>query len=211
MKNAQNGTNKTVNDDNMHCVTTPAKRMGDKIRKIREEKGISRQELSKSTGVSVEMIVHYENGHRKPKKEFLEKIADGLGVNVMAISEPELDSSLGCMYALFELEDRYGFHISEARGGGVSFDLSSVKKNEELYSYLYIWENVYITTALSIQKGKDIKEAMKEYNNWKWNFPKDIEKYDTDASLAMIEKTMSKLQEMKTQLLNQKKHIDSNE
>lgn len=56
--------------------------IGENIKKIRIEKGISRKSLSEDLNVSESTISRYENGKRKPSIETLNKIADVLGVTI---------------------------------------------------------------------------------------------------------------------------------
>ncbi len=52
------------------------------IRKIREEKGISRARLSEMVGLDVNRMQQYENGARNPKTALLNQIYKALGVYV---------------------------------------------------------------------------------------------------------------------------------
>lgn len=54
----------------------------ERIRKFRKEKGFSTHKLSELTGIPQSTISKLENGKRKPDVEFLEKIADALGIFV---------------------------------------------------------------------------------------------------------------------------------
>lgn len=61
---------------------------GEKIRKLRLEKGMSQKELSKNTGIQYPMISHYEQSHVKASienKKSFEKIAKVLDVDIMEI------------------------------------------------------------------------------------------------------------------------------
>jgi transcriptional regulator with XRE-family HTH domain len=53
-----------------------------KIRQVRESKGVSTRVLSKRAGVSTETIYSIEHGKRQPSVRTLEKIALALGVEV---------------------------------------------------------------------------------------------------------------------------------
>ena len=59
--------------------------VGDRIRALRKEKGLTQKELGQKLGVSASMIGQYETNVRKPKFETLEKIAVSLGVNITEI------------------------------------------------------------------------------------------------------------------------------
>ena len=49
---------------------TVASRMGNRIRTIRVEKGMSQAELGNLVGLTADRIQKYENGARKPKRIF---------------------------------------------------------------------------------------------------------------------------------------------
>lgn len=61
------------------CVKVPVKN----VREIRERKGISRKELAKALGVSVEMVRRYEEGKAYPSKEIAEKMVKMLGSRIL--------------------------------------------------------------------------------------------------------------------------------
>ena len=52
---------------------TAAVRIGLRIRKIRNAKGLSQAELGAAVGLSADRIQKYENGFRKPKADMLKK------------------------------------------------------------------------------------------------------------------------------------------
>lgn len=54
----------------------------DKLKQLREEKGISQLELSKQIGVSPSSITMYEQGERVPRDYVKIKIADFFGETV---------------------------------------------------------------------------------------------------------------------------------
>lgn len=56
--------------------------MGNRIRELRAEKGVTLTELEGSTGLSTSAVSQYENGNRKPKIETWQKLADYFGVSV---------------------------------------------------------------------------------------------------------------------------------
>ena len=60
---------------------------GDKIQKLRKEKGLTQAELAKKAGLSEISIRKYENNDRKPKLETIRKIAKALGVYMNELIE----------------------------------------------------------------------------------------------------------------------------
>lgn len=66
-----------------------SKKLGQNIKRIREEKGMSQGDISRSLNMDRGYISGVENGHRNPTIETLQKIANalGVGVNNSAISK----------------------------------------------------------------------------------------------------------------------------
>ncbi len=54
--------------------------IGNTIRNVRKEKGMTLQQIADIMGCSPQLISQYENGKRQPKIETLQKIADALNV-----------------------------------------------------------------------------------------------------------------------------------
>lgn len=55
--------------------------LGDILKKLRKEKGITQEELGKILGVTTSMVGMYETNARKPSYEVLLKMADYFGVS----------------------------------------------------------------------------------------------------------------------------------
>ena len=56
--------------------------IGENIKKIRKENGLTQKELGKLCGMSEAQIRHYELNYKKPKIETIKRIAIGLNVNL---------------------------------------------------------------------------------------------------------------------------------
>ena len=61
-------------------VTTVSKRIGRRIRQIREEKGITQEDLAGEAGLNRAYVGYIERGERNPSTSTLEKIAKSLKV-----------------------------------------------------------------------------------------------------------------------------------
>ena len=60
--------------------------IGQRIKRIREEKGLTKYRLSKRSGISETYIYHLEAGHIKsPRGDTLVKLAKGLEVSVLVL------------------------------------------------------------------------------------------------------------------------------
>lgn len=57
-------------------------KIGFNIKKIREEKNITRKELSEKANITPSALANYENGYRNPNDDVLREISEALGVDV---------------------------------------------------------------------------------------------------------------------------------
>ena len=57
--------------------------IGENIKNIRKEKGLTQAELGEKLSVSQQMIGQYENGKNSPQMDTLKKIATALEVNIV--------------------------------------------------------------------------------------------------------------------------------
>ena len=104
---------------------------GERIKKLRKEKGMTQKELAKKLGFSPSHLGQYENGYRNPKPSTVKKIADALEVPVSKIigmvpEETETEKILSDILAiqkelekiddyfdeLIEKLERYYLHLS---------------------------------------------------------------------------------------------------
>ncbi|MCR4618596.1 MAG: helix-turn-helix domain-containing protein, partial [Lachnospiraceae bacterium] len=167
-----------------------AKRTGNKIRKIREAKGLSQSELGKMVGLNGDRIQKYENGVRRPKADLLEQIASALSVNILSLSDLNAEDSLGAMYMLFLMEDSYGidFHSSES-GPAISF------RDDDMGEYMRQWmeRNKAFNDDLQYCRTENERKSVTfDYSFWKWNFP---EKKDKNEIKKTLEHQINLLQE----------------
>lgn len=56
--------------------------MGERIRLLRKQKGITQIQLSEKAGIGVASLIRYEKGERTPNLEILRKLADALEVPI---------------------------------------------------------------------------------------------------------------------------------
>ncbi|MCQ4023319.1 MULTISPECIES: helix-turn-helix domain-containing protein [unclassified Ruminococcus] len=69
-------------------------KFSERLKAIREEKGLTQQELSKRSGVSLRTIQNYESGAYRPRFGIVDKLAEALEV-----SSPELLGQSGMLIA----------------------------------------------------------------------------------------------------------------
>ena len=67
------------------------KRFGEKVKSMREERGLGQEQLGNLMGVSRRSIVSYENGTKEPRKRNLAKLAWALGVTERYLINDDCD------------------------------------------------------------------------------------------------------------------------
>lgn len=133
---------------------------GDKIKKIRELKGLSRKELANWCGISEYTLRSYEQGIRKPSAAQLEVFAAKLGVNINALSNPTNAQTLvAAAHILFDFEDELGFTVSQEDG------FLCIRADElTINNFLLEWHNM----KEKLEKGEITRV---EYDMWRYNYP----------------------------------------
>lgn len=153
--------------------------IGEKIRKFRTEKKLSQKQLAIMSGMSEPAIRNYELGNREPSEKRLDNIAKALGVSRFALSEPDLDSYVGMMHALFYLEDKYGLEVAKIDD---QICLRFKKPFGTANTDLYAWHD----ELDDFQSGKISRE---EYDAWRHTYPAMKAKKDMDAIRKVRQKT----------------------
>ena len=86
--------------------------IGENIRRIRKERGLTLKQLGEAVGVSEAYIRAYESGRRNPKQQSLEAIALALHVNVEALTGADFDG-VKAMHRLFQVFRQYSGELFE--------------------------------------------------------------------------------------------------
>lgn len=55
---------------------------GARLKKVRQDRNLSRQNLADKTGISMNVIYYYESGRRSPSAEYVKKLAETLNVSI---------------------------------------------------------------------------------------------------------------------------------
>ena len=76
--------------------------VGENIRRIRKERGLTQKQLGELVGASEAYIRAYESGRRNPKPSSLEKIANALAVNPEVLENSDFDM-IKAMHRLFQI------------------------------------------------------------------------------------------------------------
>lgn len=141
--------------------------VGEKIRKFRTEQNLLQKELAYKCRMSESAIRNYELGNRTPSPKHLEVIASALGVSIFAISEPNLNSELGVMHTLFELEESYNLNVVEEHGIYYLKAAPKRKGQDSIYDLIIEWGEA----NKKYLAGEMTEE---EYAKWKNTFPRSI-------------------------------------
>ena len=80
--------------------------LGNILKKLRKEKGITQEELGKILGVTTSMVGMYETNARKPSYEVLLKMADYFGVSTDYLLGKSSDQKEGEMETEIQLIQR---------------------------------------------------------------------------------------------------------
>lgn len=86
--------------------------IGENIRRIRKERGLTLKQLGEAVGVSEAYIRAYESGRRNPKQKALEALAAALCVNVEALTGADFDG-VKAMHRLFQVFRQYSGELVE--------------------------------------------------------------------------------------------------
>lgn len=146
-------------------------RVGERIKKIRETREMTRAELGALVGLDQNRVQQYENGKRKPKIPLLKKFAAALGVETIALMDPTTESYVGAMHALFQMEEKLDMKIVKKDGcyclqfGDGRFD--------GMNSYLSKWYEVRqeLDEALPNLTDEERKKKVFDYNMFEWTYP----------------------------------------
>ena len=131
--------------------------VGENIRRIRQERGLTLKQLGDMVGVSEAYIRAYETGRRNPKIKSLEAIAQALAVNVEVLTNSEFDG-VKAMHRLFQVFRQYDgqlFEYQDKDGNdmvGISFGTLSLMQS---------WLDRYEEYMVEVEKCNEIKDVKK--------------------------------------------------
>lgn len=75
-------------------------KIGDRIKKLREENGLMQQDVCNTLDIEQSMLANYENNRRVPKTDILIKIANYYGVSLdflVGMTDNRFNSYKGCL------------------------------------------------------------------------------------------------------------------
>lgn len=151
--------------------------VGENIRRIRKERGLTLKQLGDMVGVSESYIRAYESGRRNPKLKSLEKLAKALAVNVEVLTSSDFDG-IKAMHRLFQVFRQYDGHLFEYQDKDGN-DMVAVSFGT--LTLMHSWCDRYMEYMEEVEKCnkiKDIKKrgeallkAEKDFNVWMDIYP----------------------------------------
>ena len=141
------------------------KSIGRRIKKTRQVRGLTQQELGVSIGFSKEnariRISQYEANDRMPRKDIVDKLAEVLTVDPLYLTTPVEYSSHELMHIFFTLESEYGMRIVDVNGEPhLKFSIAS---SGRLLCNLSEWLCEYM-------KLLNNKISKQEYDEWRYTY-----------------------------------------
>lgn len=131
--------------------------VGENIRRIRLERGLTLKQLGDMVGVSESYIRAYESGRRNPKLSSLEALAQALAVNVEVLTNSDFDG-VKAMHRLFQVFRQYSgelFEYQDKDGNdmvGISFGTLTLMRS---------WLDRYEEYMEEVEKCNEIKDVKK--------------------------------------------------
>ena len=146
--------------------------VGENIRKIRKQKGLTLKQLGNMIGTTEAYIRAYECGRRNPKPASLERIANVLEVNVEALMNNEIDD-VAAMHKLFQVFKKYDGHLFkyEDSSGNNQIGISFMELSD--MNIWYQQYELYLEKLKECEKIKDVTlkansmlQAEAEFESW---------------------------------------------
>lgn len=147
---------------------------GERIKNIRKMRGFTQKELGLAAGFEEATadirIAQYESDNRTPKTNLLNAMADKLEVSPYSLAEPQIETELSLLHALFAIEDLYGLELRQ-EDGECGFYLSA--PSDKLKKALSLWCD-------KKQELEDEEIDSDEYNLFRYSYT-DVEDKKTVA------------------------------
>lgn len=151
--------------------------VGENIRRIRKERGLTQKQLGELVGASEAYIRAYESGRRNPKPSSLEKLAGALAVNPEVLASSEFDGTKA-MHRLFQVFRQYDGRLFECRDNegndivGISFGTLSLMRSWLDRYEEYLEEVEKCNSIKDVRKrGEALLKAESDFNLWMDVYP----------------------------------------
>ena len=144
--------------------------IGEKIKNIRESKGLTQIQLSELSKIHVSTIRKYELGIRNPKPDQIERIANGLGVSSYMFYDFDIETVGDVISILFALEDNVDIEFEGEQTDDDKYipKTMSIKfKNPYLQDFLAKWANMtqYLNSMKNALPSDSVQEAVRKNIN----------------------------------------------
>ncbi|MBR08357.1 MAG: hypothetical protein CMP48_11865 [Rickettsiales bacterium] len=146
---------------------------GLKLKEIRNEKGVSYQELREKTGLSLSYLSEIENGKKYPKGDKIMAIASALGVTYDELVSLKVPKKLEPVVRLIQSDFFKAFPLEQ-------FGLNP-QKLVEIISFDPVKINAFINTVLQVARTFELKQesfyytALRSYQEIHNNYFEEIE------------------------------------
>lgn len=162
--------------------------VGENIRRIRQERGLTLKQLGEMVGVSEAYIRAYESGRRNPKLKSLEALAQALAVNVEVLTNSDFDG-IKAMHRLFQVFRQYDGHLFEYQDQdgndmvAVSFGTLSLMRSWCDRYEEYMEEVEKCNSIKDVKKrGEALLKAEADFNLWMDIYP-ESEPFDLNLKI----------------------------
>lgn len=147
--------------------------IGEKIRFIRQFRGITQAELGRRIELTGDRIRQYENDVRTPKQEVIDDLAEALNIDSSFLVDHNIDKDIDIIQVLFELEDRYKLDLQKTdEGYSLNIPNTSSPLPHSLLTYLDYWYNVRQNATPKLNDTKEEMDSkISNYKEWKYQFP----------------------------------------
>ena len=162
--------------------------VGENIRRIRQERGLTLKQLGEMVGVSEAYIRAYESGRRNPKLKSLEALAQALAVNVEVLTNSDFDG-IKAMHRLFQVFRQYDGHLFEYQDQdgndmvAVSFGTLSLMRSwcDRYEEYMEEVEKCNLIKDVK-KRGEALLKAEADFNLWMDIYP-ESEPFDMNLKI----------------------------
>lgn len=173
--------------------------VGENIRRIRQERGLTLKQLGEMVGVSEAYIRAYESGRRNPKLKSLEALAQALAVNVEVLTNSDFDG-IKAMHRLFQVFRQYDGHLFEYQDQdgndmvAVSFGTLTLMRSwcDRYEEYMKEVEKCNLIKDVK-KRGEALLKAEADFNLWMDIYP-ESEPFDLNLKMQKAhDETMDKI------------------
>ena len=162
--------------------------VGENIRRIRQERGLTLKQLGEMVGVSEAYIRAYESGRRNPKLKSLEALAQALAVNVEVLTNSDFDG-IKAMHRLFQVFRQYDGHLFEYQDQdgndmvAVSFGTLTLMRSwcDRYEEYMKEVEKCNLIKDVK-KRGEALLKAEADFNLWMDIYP-ESEPFDMNLKI----------------------------